>query len=92
MVKPDLQTEHASETPTTQNKLPLICTVLSRLIPTYDTTKPKNSAALFFGFNQTLFYFSIFLKESLISLMILFDITPAKLVPDRRRAGSYLFS
>jgi len=23
MVKPDLQTEHASETPTTQNKLPL---------------------------------------------------------------------
>jgi hypothetical protein len=51
MVKHDLQTEHASETPTTQNNLPLICKVLSRLILTYDTTKPKNSAALFFGFN-----------------------------------------
>ena len=51
MVKPDLQTEHASETPATQNKLRPTCTVRSRVIPTYDTTKPKNSAALFFGFN-----------------------------------------
>ena len=58
MVKPDLQTEHASETPATQNKLWPVCTVRSRVIPTYDTTKPKNSAALFFGFNQTLFDFS----------------------------------
>jgi len=36
--------------------------------------------------------FSIFLKESLKSFMILFDITPAKLVPDWPGAGFYHFS